>query len=624
MAINAGLINSQIPLAASPAPAPMQKMDPLGSFDAGLDTAQKISDVQAKVAANKDAMNDRKALQDMYSSGQYDLTSPEGIDKAIQSMHDKLSPSGMMQLITHKQKAQAAIDKHNSELSSLNTDALNQQLTQANLVTELMSHPLQAYDSVKASGGGEDVANAAFRKAVNEALSYAGEQRMPDGKPMFDPQKLASFANMPVAALRQYTFGSKYTTSLIANRLHAAQASAAEERARQSAQTYVDPETGDKYRKAGEANWEVQTSDGAWAAAPNVPSKLTVLGGKSQDTKYMALSAHDGGTYRRPTEGGAIEKLVDGKWEPAADMEGKVWPSKNDKEKNDVKYTPDQLRTAITQYLGGAGRTSVKLTSSPQFLEALQIYKHQTGMSDEDLAMIAKDQKTGEAALRNLQTTLAATKSIEGQVHFNATNALKALDKVHPEQLSDIPLLNKLILSGEGNFTGVGKELSTLGIALDGLLKEYAKISTGSLGNTPTAEKEIQIARQMLNSARTKEDLTATIQYIQKEAKEGRLGSIEDAIRSTRGALRLPSGGGDSGKPAAATPGGMKISPAEQKANDSDRPKILTQEYSKATSPEDKAALQRELKTLGWALHSDTKGNKAFVSPDGKSFIEVK
>jgi hypothetical protein len=623
MPVNAGLINGQIPLAGAPAPAPMQQLDPMGGYSKGLDLANKESAVREQITARKEEETDNYTLRQMLDSGQYDLSSPEGMDKVIKDGMGSLSPSGMMKLVAHKQDIQKQADQHKEAISKLNTEALQQEVSKSNLTAELTAWPVSQYDAAKSAGASEDQAQQVYKQALAQSLARAGDAKTPDGQPMVDVQKLGAFANMPVAALRQHAFGSKYMGAVVEQRLKVAQTAAAEARTREATKSYQDPATGDVYRKADGGGWEVQTGENTWIPASKIPDNMHEVG-KGSSTHYIALSAHDGGTYRRPVDGGPIEKYENGKWTPAPGMENKVWPSKNDKESKDVKYSQDELRTAIVQYYSG-GKVSVKLSSSPQFLEAAQIYKHQTGMSDEDLALLSKDQKTGEAALRNLKQTYGQVKAIEGQVEFNAKNALAILQKVHPDQLTDMPALNKLILAGEKNFTGYGKDVASLGIALDGLLKEYAKISTGSLGNTPTAENEIKIAREMLNAARTKEDLTATIEYIQKEAKEGRLGSVEESIRTTRESMRMPSGGGSSASSAARdTRGEGKISPAQQRANDSDRPRILSEEYSKAKSQEDRAAVQRELKSIGWTLRQDPKGNKAFVSPDGKSFVEVK
>lgn len=116
------------------------------------------------------------------------------------------------------------------------------------------------------------------------------------------------------------------------------------------------------------------------------------------------------------------------------------------------------------------------------------------------------------------------------------------------------------------------------------LAGEYAKLVSGSTGMAAPAEGEMKSALGLMQSALTKNGYAGMQEFLTTTSQNRR-----DAVRE---------GLQNAARPGAATGG--------------------------APSSQPKQSAAPTMNSKGWALHTDKNGNQAYVSPDGKSYEEVK
>src|SRR5204863_3206008 len=114
---------------------------------------------------------------------------------------------------------------------------------------------------------------------------------------------------------------------------------------------------------------------------------------------------------------------------------------------------------------------------------------------------------------------------------------------------------------------------------LNAVQGEYAKIKSGSLGNVPASDAAMRDAKETINKYMTQGGMTAVA-----EAMRGEGNNRLSALREQKQQLVTALG--------ANAPGSPNPTPSNPPARNAQ----------------------------GWVLHTDAKGNKAYVSPDGKQF----
>lgn len=198
-----------------------------------------------------------------------------------------------------------------------------------------------------------------------------------------------------------------------------------------------------------------------------------------------------------------------------------------------------------------------------------------SGDSAEEQRIRQISNKASTAALGQLSKQEAMVGAFERNFNKNADLAIAQSDKV---DRTGIPALNRWVLAGKKNIAG-DADVAVLDVSMKAVINEYTKIISGSMGNAAMAEGEIKKVTDLLNSAQTPEQVRAVIAFMKKETANRMKGFAEQKEELTRGMRGAP----------AAAPAG----PAAANAK-------------------------------GWKLMTDAKGNKAYVSPDGKDFEEVK
>lgn len=196
------------------------------------------------------------------------------------------------------------------------------------------------------------------------------------------------------------------------------------------------------------------------------------------------------------------------------------------------------------------------------------------GTSPEDQRIAQIGNKANAAALSKLQQQQTMVGAFERNFVKNADIVEEYSKKV---DRTGVPILNKWINAGKRNVGG-DPELAAFDVAVKAVSNEYAKIISGSMGNTATAQGEIAKVSALLAAAQTPAQVTSVVNLMRRETQNRMHGFDEekDVLRKSMN-VRKPK---TSGAP--------------------------------------------NTNAQGWTLHTDANGNKAYVSPDGKQFQEVK
>lgn len=173
-------------------------------------------------------------------------------------------------------------------------------------------------------------------------------------------------------------------------------------------------------------------------------------------------------------------------------------------------------------------------------------------LGDDTQAAVLRQQfnKAGQGAL--LQLT--KQQQMVGNFEKTAMNSLKiAQDLSNKVDRLGVPVIDRWIQLGKKKVTG-DPDVAAFHAANETFITEYAKIMSGSMGNTPTSDATRQHARELLEPAMTKEQYDAVVSTLQQEM-QGRIASFPAQIADLSGQLSgtgampgaapasLPSGG---------------------------------------------------------------------------------
>lgn len=129
------------------------------------------------------------------------------------------------------------------------------------------------------------------------------------------------------------------------------------------------------------------------------------------------------------------------------------------------------------------------------------------GMSADE---IASRQITGKATvggINQLQKQATMINAFEKTAKLNADVALRLSGQVGR---TNVPIFNEWIQAGQKAVTN-NPSLNSFNLANETLVSEYAKIMSGSMGNTAVAASERKHAREMLGTARTPDEYRAIV-----------------------------------------------------------------------------------------------------------------
>ena len=602
---NYGLLNSaaQVPMSGTP----FQMHTPTENQAIRYGMEGKKLAVEAGQQEFAQGNQDRDILKQALAVPENDLATIDGTKNLLGAVKGKVSPERYSALADHAEKIKTSELAHQKTLAQMNLDALELPAKQAEALDVALQQGLNQHETDRAQKG-EVYATEQQKKFMAKLFEHTKGMMQPGtSNPMFPPELIAQLPTMDASHMDSVLRGSKA-------------------RGEQTKQAYELARTADMVSKTKEreaamkGGQEYQDKQGnlwmltttgipmrmnpltqQYEASPNGSfpdiKTLTPVGGKAGQggggAPTVLRSPSTGDTYtlnkdgtflHRDAKTGAEDTVVT----PAEDA---VKAGTAPKAKQ-LEFSPDTAHSiAMSMAMGEAKPTRLTPAQNTQLFEAQNDIRKMAGLTPAEFANIQTNNKLRRTAIRNIENTMGQVESFEKLVTYNAEQIKELLPKATN---TDIPLLTKLILEGKGQFSGVGTANAQLAIAIDSLLKEYTKITSGSMGNQVLAEGEINKARQLINAARSKEDLLAVVDYFQKEAKVGRIGGLHAQRDSMVSSLSEPF---KNVKEPTGNPG--KVSPETQAERDKDQPKIYQDEYDRyireLPSITDPAARKRKL-----------------------------
>ena len=213
------------------------------------------------------------------------------------------------------------------------------------------------------------------------------------------------------------------------------------------------------------------------------------------------------------------------------------------------------IDAAATRYLidgtlppMGIGKAGAMLKT--EILNRAAIQAQSTGMDPEAQRQFQIGTSVNKTALSQLSKQKAMVGAFEKNFVKNADLALQASNDV---DRTGIPIVNKWLQAGKKATTSQ-PELRRFDIALKATVNEYAKIISGSMGNTAMAEGEIKKVEGLLNAAQTPEDVESVIDFMKLETAN-RMAGFDAQQEELRAGMALPkgnTGGQTTGKPSTA------------------------------------------------------------------------
>jgi hypothetical protein len=133
--------------------------------------------------------------------------------------------------------------------------------------------------------------------------------------------------------------------------------------------------------------------------------------------------------------------------------------------------------------------------------------------------------KTSLGALGALNKQQALVGAFEKTFTANADATLKAGLALNGR--TGVPILDEYIANPLSRSSGKNPELAGFNVYLKGTLNEYAKIVSGTTGNSAVAQAEIKRMTKLLNDAQTREQLISAINAMKAEVANRQKGFIE-------------------------------------------------------------------------------------------------
>jgi hypothetical protein len=261
---------------------------------------------------------------------------------------------------------------------------------------------------------------------------------------------------------------------------------------------------------------------------------------QQEDVRQFGVTRADLEKHRRNTEGAAWGNL-----KVAQDREKRESAAANG---GSDGISPQAIINAATRYnmdgtlppmgmgkTGAAGRVAILNEAARQAGEK--------GDTPEAQRIRQVANKAASTALNQLTKQQSMVGAFEKNFNKNADIALELSSKF---DRTGVPLVNKWINAGKRSITG-DPELSALDASVKATVNEYAKIVSGSMGNTATAEGEIKKIEGILNAAQTPAQVKAVLDLMKRETKNRMDGFEEEKRQLTDGMMREPP------KPAART-----------------------------------------------------------------------
>ena len=221
--------------------------------------------------------------------------------------------------------------------------------------------------------------------------------------------------------------------------------------------------------------------------------------------------------------------------------------------------TPESITNAAARYnidgtLPPLGMGAKGATMRSQILNEAAVQAKNSGVSPEDQRIAQIGNAANKSSLTQLSKSEAMVGAFEKNFNRNADLALKQSIVVDS---TGVPIVNSWINAGKRSVTGDPK-LSAYDAAIKATVNEYAKIISGSMGNTATALGEIKKVNDLLAAAQTPEQVAAVIGMMKQETQNRMTGFKEQKAELTSG-MKGKKNNANPSSPSVAPPSGFTI-----------------------------------------------------------------
>lgn len=154
------------------------------------------------------------------------------------------------------------------------------------------------------------------------------------------------------------------------------------------------------------------------------------------------------------------------------------------------------------------------------------------GMSAAEGAEQMVANKATSAGILQLQKQKTMVGAFEKNAMRNADIALRLSGQA---DRTGVPVFNKWLQAGQRSIAG-NPTVSAFNAANETFVNEYAKIMSGSMGNTPVSDSARAHAHEMLSTAQTKDQYEAVVRVLKEEMKNRMIG-FEEELKEAKKSL---------------------------------------------------------------------------------------
>ena len=170
----------------------------------------------------------------------------------------------------------------------------------------------------------------------------------------------------------------------------------------------------------------------------------------------------------------------------------------------------------------GMGKAGAKMRQ--EILDEAAVMAGKSGSSGAEQRVQQIANKANTAAFSKLQQQETMVGAFEKNFNRNADMALEFSKKTDN---TGVPIVNKWINVGKRSVTG-DPQLAAYDASIKGVINEYTKIISGSMGNTQMAEQEIKRVSDLLTAAQTPAQVNSVIGMMKRETGNRMKGFAEE------------------------------------------------------------------------------------------------
>jgi hypothetical protein len=496
-------------------------MDAVGNVEAAYDLAGKAVDTKEKIRVSQTAESDRATIQQAMKDPEFDLYTPQGVEKALGTLKGQLSPESYAGLVDHSNKLKAADLKMREGASRMSVEQLAAKNARLEFLMPQIKQLSDSYQSDVASKG-EQYAQQQFEQNRNRVAVQLQQGGLMDEEtakilPSLNPQNLD-------AAYRGSAHGKQFYST-----------------------------------KLEEAKAEAMKTPGNW-------------------DMYTAKD----GTYKYNSKTGTALKLgEDGQtWEPTqAIPPGAQKMGAAGSRAGAIMELPPEYSEKMAEYV----RVNGKAPPSPQFGTGVaasqarrEFYRSffdnldKLGTTPTDAAVAGLSRDASKEAIKRLTTQNAVIVSGEKDIE-KVTKVLK--DELQKLGGPDSPKLRALWNKGATEWSG-NPEFSGINAAYANFLETSARVLSGQTGAGGTPVSYLELAKKSLGDNPNLEQISKlgdTMGKLFKAREESMIETIGSLKKDIAGPTR-PAGGEGS------------VPKDVQSSRDSDAVKIIRDEYNDTVS----------------------------------------